>query len=363
MVKNINEIDSPALLVYPERIEKNINTMIKMAGNTDTLRPHVKTYKMSEVVRLQMKAGIKKFKCATIAEAEMLAITKAPDVLLAYQPVGPKIARIFDLCRFYPKTKFSVLADNKFTIDNLSEFFSKGRNILNIYIDIDSGNHRTGIDPAKAFEIFEYAWNTQALNPVGIHVYDGHIRDREFDVRKKKCDDEFKPVMDVIKKIQEKFSIKPEIIAGGTPTFPVHAERTDVICSPGTTLFWDWGYDESFEDLSFDFAAVIISRVISKPGDNRLCLDLGHKSIASENPLESRIHFLNLPEAEFIGHSEEHLVMKVEDNSSYKIGQEIYGIPIHICPTTALYERVFVIENSKFIKTWRVTARDRMINH
>jgi D-threonine aldolase len=362
-VKNIADIDTPALLVFPDRVKKNIAGMIKIAGGPEKLRPHVKTYKMPEIVRMQLEAGIKKFKCATVAEAEMCGIAKAPDVLLAYPVIGPKVARLFNLTRFYPQSRFSVLVDDITAIDELSSYFSKGRNVLNVFVDIDSGNHRTGVVPDKAFQVFEHAWNTPALNPVGLHVYDGHIRDSELSARKKKCDAEFRAVEELALKISEKFSIDPEIVAGGTPTFPVHAMRNHVTCSPGTTLFWDWGYDTSFKDLNFEFSAIIVTRIVSKPGNDLLCLDLGHKSIAAENPLNSRVHLLNLPVTEFIGHSEEHLVVRVKDNKKYEPGQVIYGIPHHICPTTALYERVFVIEKSRFTKTWRVIARDRMINH
>ncbi len=362
-VTNIGEIDTPALLVYPERIRHNIKEMIRIAGDPSRLRPHVKTYKMPEVVKLQMDAGIRKFKCATIAEAEMLGLIKAPDVLLAYQPVGPKIRRLFDLSRFYPRTRFSALFDNKKSVDELSDFFSRGRNIMNVFLDIDSGNHRTGISPDKAISLFEYAWNSEGLNPVGLHVYDGHLHIADPVKRAEICNEEFGFVRDLVEKIKEKFSIDPEVVAGGTPTFPIHAKRDNITCSPGTTLFWDWGYNRDYKDLSFEFAAVVASRIISKPGSNLLCLDLGHKAIASENPLPQRVKFLNLPEIEFKGHSEEHLVIKVDDNSEFNIGDVYYGIPQHICPTTALFERVYVIENSKFTRTWRVTARDRMINH
>src|SRR2546428_10839913 len=106
-VVNVREVASPALLVYPDRIEENIRRMIQMAGGTERLRPHVKTHKLAEVIRMQMEHGIAKFKCATVAEAEMTASCNAEDVLLAYQPVGPNVER---LCRFgqtFPSTRFS----------------------------------------------------------------------------------------------------------------------------------------------------------------------------------------------------------------------------------------------------------------
>jgi D-serine deaminase-like pyridoxal phosphate-dependent protein len=104
-ISNADEIDSPALLVYPERVKANIQAAIKMIDDINRLRPHVKTHKCAEVTSMMMAEGIYKFKCATIAEAEMLGITKAKDVLLAYQPVGPKLKRFIQLVKNTP-TRF-----------------------------------------------------------------------------------------------------------------------------------------------------------------------------------------------------------------------------------------------------------------
>src|SRR5690349_16091307 len=93
-ISDIDELDSPALVFYPERIRENIRVLKTMINDVGRLRPHVKTHKTREAAQLMMEAGISKFKCATIAEAEMLGMVKAPDVLLAYQPVGPKINRL-----------------------------------------------------------------------------------------------------------------------------------------------------------------------------------------------------------------------------------------------------------------------------
>src|SRR5438128_12350864 len=111
-INNIEEIDSPALVIYPERVKYNIDLAIKMIGDASRLRPHVKTHKTREVSLLLIEAGVDKFKCATIAEAEMLGDCGAPDVLLAYQPVGPKLSRFISLIQKFPATRFSCLIDN-----------------------------------------------------------------------------------------------------------------------------------------------------------------------------------------------------------------------------------------------------------
>ena len=103
-ISNIAELDTPALVVYPDRVRENIRRAIDMVGDAARLRPHVKTHKSPQVTRMMLEAGILQFKCATIAEAEMLALEGAPDVLLAYQPIGPKVERLVALIQKFPKS-------------------------------------------------------------------------------------------------------------------------------------------------------------------------------------------------------------------------------------------------------------------
>src|SRR4030043_1857604 len=84
-ITNTDEVNSPALLVYPDRIGENIKRLISIAGDSNLLRPHVKTVKTPEIVGLEVKQGIRKFKCATKAEAERAAGAGAEDIMLAYQ--------------------------------------------------------------------------------------------------------------------------------------------------------------------------------------------------------------------------------------------------------------------------------------
>jgi D-serine deaminase-like pyridoxal phosphate-dependent protein len=95
--------------------------------------------------------------------------------------------------------------------------------------------------------------------------------------------------------------------------------------------------------------------------DRHICADLGHKAIAAENPLP-RVYFLNVPEAIPVAQSEEHLVFEVPDSNAYSLGQVFYGVPKHICPTVALYDKAYTIENHLMKDIWNVTARNRTIN-
>ena len=83
-IANVSEVASPTLLLFPERVRENIRRMLRGGGGAARLRPHIKTHKLAELVRMQIEEGISKFKCATIAEAEMAAGAGAKDVLIAY---------------------------------------------------------------------------------------------------------------------------------------------------------------------------------------------------------------------------------------------------------------------------------------
>src|SRR5580698_1214013 len=144
-ISNVSDVDSPALLIFPDRVEENVRRMIVMAGGPQRLRPHVKTHKLAEVVRMQMALGITKFKCATIAEAEMAAGCGAPDVLLAYQPVGPKAQRLIQLIKKFPRTSFAAIVDDAGVVRALSDLAVKAGTKIKLLLDLDCGMHRCGV--------------------------------------------------------------------------------------------------------------------------------------------------------------------------------------------------------------------------
>ncbi|HOX83988.1 MAG TPA: alanine racemase, partial [Chryseolinea sp.] len=281
-IDNIDTIDSPALVLYEDRIKNNIDTLVKSIDDVNRLRPHVKTHKSAEVSLMMLNAGIKKFKCATISEAEMLAVVGAPDVLLSYQPIGPKANRLAELVQRFPKTKFSCLIDNVESAKHLSKVFSDETIFIEVYIDLNVGMNRTGIVSESALKLYDDCKSLKGINIVGLHAYDGHLRDTDLDIRAKRCDEAYKSVESLQKTILEKNKTKLTIVAGGTPTYSIHSKRKEIECSPGTYIYWDKGYEQILKEQHYLFAALVVTRIISKPTDDAICIDLGHKAIASE---------------------------------------------------------------------------------
>lgn len=360
-IDDIDRLDSPALVIYPELVRHNIDLAIRMIGDVDRLRPHVKTHKSAEATRLMLDAGIRKFKCATIAEAEMLGMCGAPDVLLAYQPVGPKVQRFIAVIEKCPATQFSCLTDDLGAAQAMAAAFAERGLETPVFIDLNIGQNRTGITPETAFDLYAACAAMNGIRPVGLQAYDGHIRSTDLKVRKAACNAAFARVTSLKDELVEAGHPEPVIVAGGSPTFAIHAAREQVECSPGTFIYWDKGYSDLCPDQPFKPAALLVTRVVSLPDSSKICLDLGHKSVAAENSIEHRVFFPDAPGLKPIGQSEEHLVMETETGHSWKVGDVLYGLPYHICPTVALHELAFTMENGKVTGEWRAVARDRKI--
>ena len=352
----VDAIESPGLLVDLGRVNANIQAMIDLVGGPDQvgrLRPHVKTHKMPEMIRLQVGMGITSFKAATLAEAEMVAKSGGTDVLIAYPMVGPNIDHLSQLIKQYPATGFSSLVDHRDTVEMLAGRVPADQVPRRVFIDVDCGMHRTGIPIGEELEWLRKHINAlPSLEYGGLHVYDGHLHAVEPELRTAAASE----IISTIRKYEEAHP-SPTVIGGGSPTFPRWAQERDWECSPGTSVFWDVGYQE-FSDLNFSVAVALLTRVISKPGDSRICLDLGTKAVASEMSLENRVTLPAIDDAEFVSQNEEHLVIETKHASEISIGQTFMAFPRHICPTINLYSSATIINDRRAISgKWSITAR------
>jgi D-serine deaminase-like pyridoxal phosphate-dependent protein len=312
-----------------------------------------------------MAHGIDKFKCATIAEAEMLARCDVHDVMFAYQAVGPKIQRLLALCATFPDTTFSAMVDDPDVLAQTAATFSRASRSLPLFVDLNVGTNRTGIEPGeKALALYRALVETPGVEAAGLHVYDGHAHAPDVNQRRVQVEEGWARAQALIDDIRAGGLPEPLVVVGGSPSFPIHANRPSgalrIELSPGTSLLWDRGYAMGCPDLPFEYAAVLLTRVVSKPCERSICVDLGYKSVASDMQ-PPRAWFPEFPDAKAGVHNEEHLVLESDGAQDLAVGTCLYAIPWHICPTVALHAEVTVVEHGRATGTWLVAARDRRL--
>jgi len=363
-ITNPDEVYSPALVFFKELVEANVRKMLEMTGGPERLRPHAKTHKTRAITRLELAAGVRKHKCATLAEAEMLAEAGAPDVLLAYPIVGPNCGRLARLIAAHPATRFAVLADHLAGVQQLSAAMTAAGQCVDVLVDLDVGQHRTGIAPGPAAKaLYETLARSPGLRPAGFHVYDGHNHAEDFSHRRAVV----MAILDTVTTLRSELTARglpvPALVCGGTPSFSVYStlDLPGLECSPGTCVLNDANYQKRFQEMAFTPAALLLTRVISRPAADRITFDLGYKAVSADQPAGQRLTLLDLPDARAVIHNEEHLVVETSAAERYRPGDVTLAVPAHVCPTVALHPFAWVVEKGKVVDRWEITARDRLL--
>ncbi|MCL2605294.1 MAG: D-TA family PLP-dependent enzyme [Defluviitaleaceae bacterium] len=360
VLSDSTSVDSPSLLYYPEIIQENIGKAIEIAGGAQRLWPHVKTHKLAPIVLMQQHSGIERFKCATVAEAEMLGAFGARHVMLAYPVVGPSIPRFITLMKKFPDTAWWAVGDNENVLEQLNRQTSEAGLHPNILIDVNMGMNRTGVLPDALEDFYLSQTRHKNLNLRGLHGYDGHITEPDPAKRKKNTDTAAHRVLEIRDSLQARGLNLDTVVMGGTPTFPCHALRKNIYLSPGTLFVNDYGYASRYIDLPFIPAAALLTRVISHPAPGLFTLDLGYKAISSD-PQGVHGIITSLPHATPVSQSEEHWVFNKNDGILPAVGDVLYIIPTHICTTAALYDEALVVHEGKVTDIWHAPARKRRI--
>ncbi len=362
-LSNADELVTPSLVFYPEMIRRNIRAAIELAGTSNRLRPHVKTHKTTEIVQMQLLAGVRKHKASTIAECEMLAAAGAPDVLLSYPLLGPNLDRFGKLVSKYPDTHFAALVDHPATVANIAAMGSASP--ISIFIDLNLGMNRTGIPLEAAEGLYRQLATTPGIRAMGFHAYDGHVTQEKPEERLASIRSNLEKTLSLRERLEKQGFAVPTLVCGGTPGFPQDAAMKEIPgleCSPGTYVLHDRGYGSKYADLpGIAPAAVLLTRVVSRPSPNRVTFDLGNKAVAADPLMAKRIHLLNFPEHTPVMHSEEHYVVETAEADRYSPGDLVYALPGHICPSVALHREALIAENGRVVGSWKIAARDRKL--
>jgi D-serine deaminase-like pyridoxal phosphate-dependent protein len=361
VLENTGELISPALIYYEDIIRENTRRIVALAGGPEQLWPHVKSHKAAALIRLQKDFGITRFKCATVAEAEVSAEAGAEHILLAYPLVGPNQSRYLQLAAAYPQAVFYAAGDDYGQLAALAALARTQGRGLPVLIDVDLGMRRTGVPLEELEELYTRTAALEGLSLQGLHCYDGHIHDQDPKIRQDRVEKGDQQVRAVQAALRRKGFSCDTLVMGGSPVFPCRAGREGMYLSPGTAFIGDWGYYRDYPDLACTPGAALFTRVVSHPAGHSFTLDLGYKGIAADPPGDRGI-IAGLPEARPLFQSEEHWVFSLPpDRKLPPIGTGLFVIPTHICPTSALYPEIHAAQGGRITGTWPVSARNRRI--
>jgi D-serine deaminase-like pyridoxal phosphate-dependent protein len=301
-------------------------------------------------VRQLIASGVTNLKCSTTLELSTACEAGAADVLLAFPVVGANAKRVLEIASMNPRTQVSVLVENE---EQAARW--EGADI-GIFIDINPGMDRTGIQQSRIDEIVVLARRVDRQLR-GVHYYDGHVTSNEEAQRG------YSKLMEAVDAIENAGIGVREVITSGTPAMPFalgfepfRAANFVHRVSPGTVVYND---TTSLQQMSPEFgyqpAVVVVSRVVSHPTPDRLTCDAGHKSVSADAGVPT-CGVLGRPDLKPLKPSEEHLPIEAHEHKP-AIGEMLYLIPRHVCPTVNNFDEALLVEDGRIVGIERVTAR------
>ena len=350
------EIDTPALLVDLDLMEKNLLTMASyFRDKRARLRAHTKVHRTPALAHKQIEAGARGICCQKVGEAEVMASAGIEDIIVTNQIVPPdKINRLVSLAKH---TDICVPVDNPRNADDLSKSALKEGVRLKVLVDIDTGAQRCGVEPGEpALKLAQHISVLRGLQLMGLMTFEGHLSWMEpRDRRRKECE-KLEALLTDTKRLMESRGIAvEEICTGTTGTYDVTGKCPEVTeVKAGIYLLMDHNYHQHVPE--FDCALTVLCTVISVPSSERIVTDAGLTcfSNAYGNPvvrggLGLEVHELHA----------ENTVLKVERGRRIEIGDKIELIPSYLDGTVNMHERLHAIRNSKVEATWSISARGR----
>ncbi len=361
-IQNAREILTPALAIYPEIVDSNIATTIRLlGGDPNRWRPHVKTAKLGFIMRRLAERGIAQAKCSTTLELETACNAGIKDVLLAYPMVGANAARVREIADRHRDARISVL------VENPAQVVAWAKSPIGIFIDLNPGMNRTGVEQDHLTEILEIvrAIAATGLEFRGLHYYDGHIHNEDRVERERAAHRGYDRLMQIAAAIKNAGFKIGEMITSGTPAFPCAATYTpfrsaDFIhrASPGTVVYSDaTSATQISPEWPYRPAAIVIATVVSHPKEHLLTCDAGHKAVSADAGVPTCV-VIGHPDLVPLKPSEEHLPIEITNGARRpEIGETLYLVPRHVCPTVNNFDDALIIEKNRVSAVERVTAR------
>jgi|SRR5271165_512427 len=363
-VTGIEEVLTPALVVYPEIVASNIaRTLHLLDGNADRWRAHIKTAKLACTLQVLVERGVRNFKCATTLELLVACRNGATDVVLAYPVIGPNARRVREIANRFPHVRISVLAEN---VEQVRQWRGSA---VGVFIDINPGMNRTGIEQGQTEEVVRIVRSVEdaALVLRGLHYYDGQYGGLDEPERTKSAHAGYDRLLKLVSAIRSNGMSVPEVITAGTPTFPCslsyagfHQGEFIHRVSPGTVVYCD---ATSLAQLPGEYgyapAALVLTRVVSRPHKGFVTCDAGHKAVSADAGVPTCV-VAGHPQLIPLAPSEEHLPIAVEvGTTGPQIGEALYLLPRHVCPTVNNFDSALLVQQGQIASVEKVSARGR----
>lgn len=353
------DVDTPALLLDLDLVERNINAMMETLQDTSVkLRPHAKTHKSPRLALMQLAAGAIGITVAKLGEAEVMAAAGVDNILISSEVVGPaKVARLIGLAH---QAHVITVVDDSAAARAISEAAAEAGVEIQTLVDLDVGHHRTGIAPGQpAVELAKEVSRLPALRLMGLQGYEGHLQHVEGLEERRNGEAESLSMLLETRRLIESAGLEVSIVStGGTGTHRLLAQQAGVTeIQAGSYVVMDSHY-ASIEGVTFAQALTCMATVISKTKPNRAIVDAGHKTLSVDSgPSEPK----DLPNCRYIPAGDEHGVLDFGDHPCpLAVGDRVELTPRHCDPTINLHDWFHVTRGATIVGLWPIAARGKV---
>jgi D-serine deaminase-like pyridoxal phosphate-dependent protein len=359
--QSVNELSTPAVVIDLDQMERNLADMQDFCNHTGIkLRPHSKTHKTPELALKQMEFGAVGVCTQKISEAKVMVDNGVKNVFLSNEVIDPKKLKLF--AELSEKAEMMICVDSPDGIQNLWQTARDSGHELNCIVDIDCGMQRCGVQPENAGTLAAMVSGSKNLVFKGIMGYEGHIGgDQKRDQWPAQVKEAMEKVSRAKKEIRKEGLEVEKVIVGGTPTAKLSGTYPDVTeITPGEYIFYDWNHARSGLVSVKDVAISVVCTVMSRPVESRAVIDGGLKTFdydASEYPIVRNYDNLH---AKFIGFSEEHGKLNLEDERArreFQLGKKFEFVPYHVCTCVNLQNTLYYARHGKVEKALPVLGR------
>lgn len=361
----ISELDTPALVVDIDVMERNIAAMAEYCRRHKLhLRPHTKTHKIPELARMQVESGASGITVAKLGEAEVMIDAGLTDLLIAYPIVGPaKTQRLADLAE---RASLMVSLDSEEAARGISAAMAERGTSVGILVELDVGFGRCGLaDEARVLQLAQAVSALPGLDFRGLMFFPGHfgVAPEERSVLRRQVNAFLDRCLDTF----ERAGLPIRVVSGGSTPSRYESDRFHGVneVRPGTYIFNDRNTVGVSAASLDDCALSVLVTVVSTSVTDHAVIDGGSKTFSSDRYQAEHCRGFGLIKqdhaAEIERFSEEHGHINLsQSNRKYTVGERLMVIPNHVCSTVNMHDEIYGVRGERVETVWRVAARGKV---